>query len=74
MRGYGYGHWGHGGHCGCGCHEGPGWYGYGQGPPWGWQAPTTKDEVVEDMETYKAELEAEITALEKRISALREKK
>lgn len=74
MRGYGYGHWGHGGHCGCGCHEGSGWYGYGRGPPWGWQAPTTKDEVVEDMETYKAELEAEITALEKRISALKEKK
>lgn len=33
----------------------------------------TKDEVVEDMEGYKAELEAEITALEKRINTLKEK-
>jgi hypothetical protein len=73
MRGYGYAHWCHG-HCGCGCHEGPSWYGYGRGPAWGWQAPATKDEVVEDMETYKAELEAEITALEKRINAMKEKK
>jgi hypothetical protein len=67
MRGYGYGH------CGCGCHHGPGRYGYGQQPPWGWQNPATKDEVVEDMEAYKAELEAEITTLEKRINALKEK-
>jgi chaperonin cofactor prefoldin len=33
----------------------------------------TKDDVIEDMQDYKAELEAEITALEKRISSLREK-
>jgi polyhydroxyalkanoate synthesis regulator phasin len=33
----------------------------------------TIDDVVEDMETYKAELEAEIAALEKRINTLKEK-
>jgi hypothetical protein len=33
----------------------------------------TKDDVIEDMQDYKAELEAEITALEKRISSLKEK-
>jgi hypothetical protein len=33
----------------------------------------TKDDVIEDMEDYKAQLEAEITALEKRISGLKEK-
>lgn len=33
----------------------------------------TKDEVVGEMEDYKAQLEAEITALEKRISTLKEK-
>jgi chaperonin cofactor prefoldin len=33
----------------------------------------TKDEVVEEMEDYKARLEAEITTLEKRIGSLKEK-
>jgi hypothetical protein len=33
----------------------------------------TKGEVVEEMEDYKAQLEAEITALEKRISTWKEK-
>jgi hypothetical protein len=66
MGRFGYGHWEH-----CGCHAGPGWY--GRGPAWSWQAPMTKDEVVEDMEDYKAQLEAEITVLEKRIKALKEK-
>jgi hypothetical protein len=68
MGRFGYGHWGH---CGCGCHAGPGWD--ARGAAWGWQAPMTKDEVVEDMEDYKAQLEAEITALEKRINTLKEK-
>ncbi|HUK49831.1 MAG TPA: hypothetical protein VLV18_02250 [Terriglobales bacterium] len=68
MRRFGYGH---GGHCGCGCNEGAGWHGRGYGG--GWQSPMTKDEVVEEMEDYKAQLEAEITALEKRISTLKEK-
>jgi hypothetical protein len=34
----------------------------------------TRDEVVQDMQDYKAQLEAEITALEKRINGLKEKK
>jgi hypothetical protein len=71
MGRFGYGHWGHWEHCGCGCHAGPGWYGRGQA--WGWQSPMTKDEVVEEMEDYKAQLEAEITGLEKRINTLKEK-
>jgi len=33
----------------------------------------TKDEVIEDMEYYKSQLESEITALEKRINSLKEK-
>jgi hypothetical protein len=68
MRRFGY--W-HGGHCGCHYHDGPGWYGRGQG--WGWGSPMTKDDVIEEMQDYKAQLEAEITALEKRISSLKEK-
>jgi hypothetical protein len=68
MRRFGY--W-HGGHCGCHYHDGPGWY--GRGRAWGWDYPMTKDDVIQDMEDYKAELEAEITALEKRISSLKEK-
>jgi len=68
MGRFGYGH---GGHCDCNYHAGP--HGYGRGPVWGWQPPMTKDEVVEEMEDYKARLEAEITALEKRISSLKEK-
>jgi hypothetical protein len=67
MGRFGYGH---GGHCGYHYHTGPGWYGRGQA--WGWEPPMTKDEVVEEMEDYKAQLEAEITALEKRISKLKE--
>ena len=65
MGRYGYGH------CGCNCHDGPG--GYGRGYGWGWRNPLTKDEVVGEMEDYKAQLEAEITALEKRINSLKEK-
>jgi len=57
------------GHCDCNCHEGPNMYGHA----WGWRTPMTKDEVVGEMEDYKARLEAEITALEKRISTLKEK-
>jgi hypothetical protein len=68
MGRFGYGH---GGHCDCECYGGPSWY--GRGRTWGWQPPMTKDEVVEDMEDYKARLEAEITALEKRINSLKEK-
>jgi hypothetical protein len=67
MGRFGYGH---GGHCGCHCHAGPELYGRGQA--WGWRPPMTKDEVVEEMEDYKAQLEAEITSLEKRISKLKE--
>jgi hypothetical protein len=59
------------GHCDCVCHGGHGWY--GRRGIWGWQPPMTKDEVVGEMEDYKAQLEAEITALEKRISSLKEK-
>lgn len=68
MGRFGYGH---GGHCDCECHGGPGWY--GRGRTWGWQPPMTNDEVVGEMEDYKARLEAEITALEKRINSLKEK-
>ncbi len=67
MGRFGYG-W-HGGHCGCGCHTGPSWY----GPGYGSYSTPTKDEVVEEMEDYKARLEAEITALEKKINSLKEK-
>lgn len=41
--------------------------------PRAWLAPS-RDEFVGDLEEYKAALEAEIVALEKRIQALREKK
>jgi hypothetical protein len=68
MRRYGY--W-HGGHCECHCHGGPGWYGRGEG--WGWGPPATKDEAVGELEDYKAQLESEITALERRINTLKEK-
>jgi hypothetical protein len=68
MGRFGYGHWEH---CHCNCYAGPGPYGRGLG--YGWQPPMTKDEVVEEMEDYKARLEAEITALEKRIGSLKEK-
>jgi chaperonin cofactor prefoldin len=33
----------------------------------------TKDDVIEEMQDYKTQLEAEITALEKKISSLKEK-
>jgi hypothetical protein len=68
MGRFGYGH---GGGCDCYCHSGPGLS--GRGPFWRWQAPATKDEMVDEMEDYKARLEAEITALEKRIKSLKEK-
>ena len=67
MGRFGYGHWEH---CHCNCHAGPSPYGRGLG--YGWQPPMTKDEVVEEMEDYKARLEAEITTLEKRIGSLKE--
>lgn len=68
MGRFGYGHHGD---CGC-CHDDASWY--GRGPAWAWQPAMTRDDVVQDMEDYKAQLEAEITALEKRISSLKEKK
>ncbi len=45
------------------------------GMPWGRFGPyaVTRDEMVEEMEEYKAQLESEIAALEKRISTLKEK-
>jgi len=66
MGRFGYGHWEH---CHCNCHAGPAWYSRGYGS----YSTPTKDEVVEEMEDYKARLEAEITALEKRINSLKEK-
>ena len=70
MGRFGYGwHGGHEGHCGCGCHAGPAWNDRGYGS----YSTPTKNEVVEEMEDYKARLEAEITALEKRINSLKEK-
>jgi hypothetical protein len=54
----------YGGGCQCGCNcSGPSNY---------W--PRTRDEVVEELEGYKASLESEITTLEKRIQALKERK
>ncbi len=69
------------GNCGCGhshCHdwdEGPR---FGRGPGWGYARRfaaerETKDEMIEDLEEYKENLEAEIRKLEKRIGSLREK-
>jgi chaperonin cofactor prefoldin len=54
--------YGWGGLCGCNC-SGPGFY---------W--PRSRNEVVEEMEEYKASLESEIRALEKRIQTLKGKK
>ncbi|MDG6918696.1 MAG: DUF5320 domain-containing protein [Nitrososphaerota archaeon] len=54
--------YGRGGQCGCNC-SGPGYF---------W--PRSRDEAVEELEDYKAGLESEITALEKRIQSLKEKK
>lgn len=48
------------GQCGCCC-----------GPVWAY--PRSRDEVVEEMEDYKASLESEIAALEKRIKSVKEK-
>ncbi len=64
-------HHGHG--CGCGGH-GYG-RGFGYGPDYGprWASRPTKDEFVEDLEAYKAELEAEIQSLERRLQTLRSK-
>ena len=36
--------------------------------------PRSGDEIVDDLEDYKASLESEITTLEKRIQTLKEKK
>ena len=54
--------YGWGGQCGC-CCSGPGYF---------W--PRSRDEFVDELEDYKAGLESEITALEKRIQNLKEKK
>ena len=54
--------YGMGGHCGCDC-SGPGYY-----------RPRSRDEFVEELEDYKAGLESEVTALEKRIQGLKAKK
>lgn len=66
---YGYGPCGHG----CGHHHGqvygPGW-GYGRHAMAGREG---RDEMIEDLEDYKAGLEEEIRRLEKRIGSLREK-
>ena len=68
-------------HAGCGCRDdydapyswgpGPGW-GYGRGRRY-YEGPPTRDEAAEDIEDYKASLEAEIRRLEKRIGSLRQK-
>ncbi len=47
--------------CGCNC-SGPGYY---------W--PRSRDEVVDELQDYKASLESEIVALEKRIESLKGK-
>jgi hypothetical protein len=47
----------------CGCHCG--------GP--GSASPRSREEIVGEMEEYKANLESEITALEKRINAVKAK-
>ena len=73
---YGHRHW----HChdwpyGPEWGRGPGW-GYGPGRGYGRRLagdPGTRDEVIEDLESYKEELEAEIRRREKRIGSLREK-
>ncbi len=53
--------WGSG-QCGCNC-CGPGYFG-----------PISRDEAVDELQDYKASLESEIAALEKRIQALKERK
>lgn len=66
--GPGYGYWDHG----CG----PGYgYGYGRGLGYGprWASRPTRDEFVEELEAYKADLEAEIQSLERRLQTLRSK-
>ncbi len=64
---------GHGYGCGGHRHE-PG-YGCGRGPGYGpqWASRPTKEEFVQDLEDYKADLEAEIQALEHRLQTLRSK-
>ena len=48
---------------GCGC----------EGPYWARAMPRHRDEIIEELEDYKAGLEAEILALEKRIKDLKSK-
>ena len=65
---------------GCGnCHDddpyggrGPGW-GYGRARRFYYSGPESGDEAADDLEDYKASLEAEIRRLEKRIGSLRQK-
>jgi hypothetical protein len=52
-----------GGGAGCGC----------EGPYWARVIPRHRDEIIEELEDYKAGLEAEILALEKRIKDLKSK-
>jgi hypothetical protein len=49
------------GGCGCG------------GPYWATAVPRHREEIIEELEDYKAGLEAEILALEKRIKDLKSK-
>lgn len=60
MPRYGYGgRWGD--YCSCPC----------AGPAWAW--PTSKEEFVDELQDYKARLESEVVALEKKIKAVKEK-
>jgi hypothetical protein len=43
------------------------------GPYWATMVPRYREEIIEELEDYKAGLEAEILALEKRIKDLKEK-
>jgi chaperonin cofactor prefoldin len=42
-------------------------------PYWAMMAPRHREEIIEELEDYKADLEAEILALEKRIKDLKSK-
>ena len=53
---------GWGGQCGCNCS--------GAGNFW----PMSREEVLDELEDYKASLSSEMTALEKRIQTLKERK
>jgi hypothetical protein len=55
-------------------HRGGGEGGFSCGPPyWAMMLPRHRDEIIEELEDYKAGLEAEILALEKRIKDLKAK-